>query len=118
MINLHRDNKYLFYTAGTNPNYSDTYIYWAGIDGLIDSLRHTNFIPYRKYTIPNQTDTVVTTVTEIPQETKENEQLQKANEELQSKIVFAEPFSFLLTICLMNCGTSILVGQAFVHGAS
>lgn len=52
------DNKYLFYTAGTNPNYSDTYIYWVRIDGLIDSLKHTNFIPYRKYTIPNQTDTV------------------------------------------------------------
>lgn len=48
------DNKYLFYTTGTNPNYSDTYIYWSRIDGLIDSLRHTNFIPYLKKQIPNQ----------------------------------------------------------------
>ncbi|MCX6163417.1 MAG: putative Ig domain-containing protein [Ignavibacteriae bacterium] len=52
------DDKYLFYTAGTNPNYSDTYIYWSRIDGLIDSLKHTNFIPYLKNKIPNQTDTV------------------------------------------------------------
>jgi hypothetical protein len=52
------DNKYLFYTAGTNPNYSDTYIYWVRVDGLIDSLKHTNFIPYLKNKIPNQTDTV------------------------------------------------------------
>jgi hypothetical protein len=52
------DNKYLFYTAGTNPNYSDTYIYWVRIDGRIDSLKHTNFIPYLKNQIPNQTDTI------------------------------------------------------------
>lgn len=52
------DNKYLFYTTGTNPNYSDCYIYWSRIDGLIDSLKHTNFIPYLKNKIPNQTDTV------------------------------------------------------------
>jgi hypothetical protein len=52
------DNKYLFYTTGTNPNYSDTYIYWSRIDGLIDSLKHTNFIPYLKNQIQNQTDTV------------------------------------------------------------
>ncbi|MCK9423451.1 MAG: putative Ig domain-containing protein [Bacteroidales bacterium] len=49
------DNKYLFYSTGTNPNYSDTYVYWVRIDGLIDSLRHTNFIPYVKNLIPNQT---------------------------------------------------------------
>ncbi len=52
------DNKYLFYTTGTNPNYSDTYIYWSRIDGKMDSLRQTNFVPYLKYKIPNQTDTV------------------------------------------------------------
>lgn len=46
------DNKYLFYTTGTN--YSDTYIYWSRIDGLIDSLRNTNFIPYLKNQIPGQ----------------------------------------------------------------
>jgi|WetSurMetagenome_2_1015567.scaffolds.fasta_scaffold47319_1 hypothetical protein len=52
------DNKYLFYTAGTNPNYSDTYIYWARVDSMIDSLKHTNFVPYLKNQIPNQVDTV------------------------------------------------------------
>jgi len=52
------DNKYLFYTTGTNPNYSDTRIHWVRIDGLMDSLKHTNFIPYLKNQIPNQTDTV------------------------------------------------------------
>jgi len=52
------DNKYLFYTTGTQANYSDTYVYWVRIDSLIDSLRHTNFIPYVKDLIPDQTDTV------------------------------------------------------------
>lgn len=52
------DNKYLFYTTGTRPDYSDTHVYWVRVDGLIDSLSHTNFIPYLKYKIPNQTDSV------------------------------------------------------------
>jgi hypothetical protein len=52
------DNKYLFYSTGTNPNYSDVGIYWSRIDGLLDSLKHTNFVPYLKNQIPNQTDTV------------------------------------------------------------
>ncbi|HEY5124652.1 MAG TPA: putative Ig domain-containing protein, partial [Ignavibacteria bacterium] len=52
------DNKYLFYTTGTNPNYSDTRIHWVRIDGLMDSLKHTNFVPYLKNQIPNRTDTV------------------------------------------------------------
>ena len=52
------DKKYLFYSTGTKSNYSDTYIYWARIDNLIDSLRHTNFIPYLNHNIPNQTDSV------------------------------------------------------------
>jgi hypothetical protein len=34
------DNKYLFYTTGTKPDYSDVYIYWFRIDGIIDSLKH------------------------------------------------------------------------------
>ncbi len=51
------DHKYLFYTTGTKQNYSDTYIYWARVDGLIDSLKHTNFIPYIKNKIPDQADT-------------------------------------------------------------
>lgn len=52
------DNKYLFYTTGTKQDYSDTYVHWVRIDGLIDSLKHTNFSPYLKYQIPNQKDTV------------------------------------------------------------
>lgn len=35
------DNKYLFYTGG----WSSPKIFWVRIDHLIDSLRHTNFIP-------------------------------------------------------------------------
>jgi hypothetical protein len=50
------DDKYLFYTTGTNPNYSDCGIRWVRIDGLLDSLRHTNYIPYLKNQIPDQTD--------------------------------------------------------------
>jgi hypothetical protein len=49
------DNKYLFYTTGTNPNYSDTYVYWVRIDSLMDSLMQTNFVPYVKNPIPDQT---------------------------------------------------------------
>lgn len=42
------DNKYLFYTTGTKPDYSDVNVYWVRIDGLIDSLKHTNIPPYAK----------------------------------------------------------------------
>lgn len=51
------DNKYLFFTRGGNtwPSY---YVYWVRIDNLIDSLRHTNFVPYLKTQIPNRTDSV------------------------------------------------------------
>ena len=52
------DNKYLFYTTGTNPNYSDVSIRWVRIDSLVNSLRHTNFIPYLKNLIPQQYDSV------------------------------------------------------------
>ena len=34
------DNKYLFYSTGTKPDYSDVYVYWVRIDGMIDSLRN------------------------------------------------------------------------------
>ncbi|MBK7712330.1 MAG: hypothetical protein IPJ37_16260 [Bacteroidales bacterium] len=34
-----RDNKYLFYSTGTKPDYSDVYVYWVRIDGIIDSLK-------------------------------------------------------------------------------
>jgi Putative Ig domain len=49
------DGKFLFFTAGTKPDYSDTYVRWVRIDQIIDSLKHTNFIPWLKSTIPNQT---------------------------------------------------------------
>ena len=40
------DNKYLFYTTGTKPDYSDTGIFWVRVDKLIDSLKKTNNTPY------------------------------------------------------------------------
>jgi hypothetical protein len=49
------DNKYLFYTTGTQPDYSDTYVYWVRIDSLMDSLMYTNFVPYLKNKITDQT---------------------------------------------------------------
>ncbi|NVO20169.1 MAG: T9SS type A sorting domain-containing protein [Bacteroidetes bacterium] len=48
------DNKYLFYTTGILPDYSDTYVYWVRIDSLMDSLRYTNYVPYLKNFIPQQ----------------------------------------------------------------
>ncbi len=52
------DNKYLFYTTGTRADYSDTYVYWVRIDNMIDSLKHTNFLPYLKTKLKNQTGKV------------------------------------------------------------
>ena len=52
------DNKYLFYTTGTRADFSDTYIYWVRIDNLIDSLKHTNFLPYLKTKLKSQTGKV------------------------------------------------------------
>ena len=49
------DNKYLFYTTGTKPDYSDVAVYWVRIDNVIDSLKHTNLSPYIKALIQNQT---------------------------------------------------------------
>ncbi len=48
------DNKYLFFTRG----WSSYYTYWVKVDELIDSLQHTNFVPYLNLNIPNQTSTV------------------------------------------------------------
>jgi hypothetical protein len=45
------DNKYLFYESGYS---SPSSIYWVKVDELIDSLRHTNFVPYLYYQIPAQ----------------------------------------------------------------
>ncbi len=53
-----KDNKYLFYTTGTKPDYSDTYIYWVSIGNLIDSLKQTNYTPYVKNNIQPQSTTV------------------------------------------------------------
>jgi hypothetical protein len=35
------DNKYLFYSTGTIPDYSDVKVFWVRIDGVIDSMRNT-----------------------------------------------------------------------------
>jgi len=48
------DNKYLFFTRGM----SSYYTYWVKVDQLIDSLKYTNFVPYVKNLIPDQTVTV------------------------------------------------------------
>ena len=48
------DNKYLFYTTGTKPDYSDVNVYWVRMDSLIDSLKHTNIPPYNKNKIKSQ----------------------------------------------------------------
>jgi hypothetical protein len=36
------DNKYLFYSTGTKPDYSDVKVFWVRIDGVIDSLKQNN----------------------------------------------------------------------------
>jgi hypothetical protein len=36
------DNKYLFYSTGTIPDYSDVHVYWVRIDGAIDSLKQNH----------------------------------------------------------------------------
>lgn len=51
------DNKYLFFTRG-GSSMASYYTYWVKIDNVIDSLRHTNFVPYLKYQIPDLIDTV------------------------------------------------------------
>ncbi len=50
------DNKYYFFSrpVGWGPNAAAD-IYWIKIDDLIDSLRYTNFIPYVRNLIPDQT---------------------------------------------------------------
>jgi hypothetical protein len=35
------DNKYLFYSTGTKPDYSDVNVYWVRIDSIIDSIKQT-----------------------------------------------------------------------------
>lgn len=50
------DNKYLFFTRGNN-SWSSYLTYWVRIDNIIDSLKYTNYVPYVKNQIPEQTDT-------------------------------------------------------------
>lgn len=52
-----QDNKYLFFSRGDNA-WSSYYTYWCRIDNIIDSLKYTNYVPYLRNQIPNQTDTV------------------------------------------------------------
>ena len=52
------DNKYMFYSAGTKPDYSDVQVYWVRVDALIDSMKHTNRSPYIKSPIENHTAVV------------------------------------------------------------
>ncbi len=47
------DGKYLFFTSG-GLSWGSYYTYWIRIDNIIDSLKHTNFIPYLNCQIPNQ----------------------------------------------------------------
>ena len=42
------DNRYLFYTTGTKPDYSDVNIYWVSMGDIIDSMKFTNLPPYVK----------------------------------------------------------------------
>lgn len=49
-----KDNKYLFFMRGGNA-LSSYFIYWVAIDNLVDSLRQTNFNPYLRYSVQNQT---------------------------------------------------------------
>jgi hypothetical protein len=49
------DKKYLFFTSIVGVNYGT---YWIRIDNIIDSLKHTNFVPYLKKSIPAQSDSV------------------------------------------------------------
>lgn len=39
------DNRFLFYSTGTKPDYSDVCVYWVRIDGIIDSMRQSGSQP-------------------------------------------------------------------------
>lgn len=46
------NNKYLFYSYGHSPQ--DCALYWVRFDNLLQNLKHTNFEPYVKDSIPEQ----------------------------------------------------------------
>jgi hypothetical protein len=48
-----KDGKYLFFSSG-GTKMNSYYTYWVKIDNIIDSMRHTNFVPYLYYQIPIQ----------------------------------------------------------------
>jgi hypothetical protein len=48
------DKRYLFYSTGTRPDYSDAGIFWVRIDNLIDSLKNTNNVPFLQKRLENQ----------------------------------------------------------------
>jgi hypothetical protein len=50
------DNKYLFYSSGNLT--TNLAVYWVRVDNIIDSLKRTNFIPYVKTKMKNQTGKV------------------------------------------------------------
>jgi hypothetical protein len=52
-----KDNKYLFFMRG-GIDMASYHIYWVNINNLIDSLKLTNYVPYIKTAIPNQSETV------------------------------------------------------------
>jgi hypothetical protein len=47
-----KDGTYLFYTSG-GLYMSSYYTYWVKINNIIDSLHHTNFLPYLDHQIPD-----------------------------------------------------------------
>jgi hypothetical protein len=47
-VSLSPDGRYLFYTSGTKPDYSDTHVYWVALGNRIDSMQYTNLPPYVK----------------------------------------------------------------------
>lgn len=49
------DGKYLFYTTGTKPDYSDVHVYWVNLGNTIDSMQNTNLPPYVKNKPKEQT---------------------------------------------------------------
>lgn len=66
---ISHDGKYLFYTSG-GTSWQSYYTYWIRIDGILDSLRHTNFVPYLRHQIPNITmDTLSAFSYQVPDST-------------------------------------------------
>jgi hypothetical protein len=56
------DNKYLFFTRGGN-DMASYYTYWVRFDGLLDSLKHTNFVPWINKAITDTSASVGKTFT-------------------------------------------------------